>query len=181
MARIPSTWRCGTAARCAASSRTRDPGGAAARGGGGVATVETDDVASWIAEYASGGQALFRAGWTNLPAGSGGVVLYGSQGTLHWRQHSRVTESLLLATIDDPEPRVVLEFSPPVNPALDAGGLVMGIFAHYNRNLAESFLRDIRDGAASWSTFGDGLAAQRVLTAIRASLDESRWVDIATV
>ena len=83
---------------------------------GGVAKVETDDVASWIAEYASGGQALFRTGWTNLPAGSGGVVLYGSQGTLYWRQHSRVSESLLLATVDDPEPRVVLEFSPRLTP-----------------------------------------------------------------
>jgi predicted dehydrogenase len=146
---------------------------------GGVATVETDDVASWIGEYASGGQALFRAGWANLPAGSGGVLLYGSKGTLHWRQHSRVNESLLLATVDDPEPRVVLEFAPPVDPALDSDTLVMGIYAHYNRNLAESFLRDIRAGATSWPTFADGLAAQRVLAAIRTSLDASRWVDIA--
>ena len=57
----------------------------------------------------------------------------------------------------------------------------MGIYAHYNRNLAESFLRDIRNGATTWPTFADGLAAQRVLTAIRASLDESRWVAIDAV
>ena len=148
---------------------------------GGLAAVETDDVAAWIGEYVSGGQALFRAGWTNLPAGSGGVLLYGSTGTLHWRQHSRVTESLLLATIDDPEPRVVLEFTPPANPARDSDAFVMGIYAYYNRNLAESFLRDIRAGATSWPTFADGLAAQRVLSAIRTSMDESRWVDIAAV
>jgi len=145
---------------------------------GGTATVETDDVAAWIAEYAHGGQALFRAGWTNLPAGSGGVVIYGAKGTLHWRQLSRVNESLLLATVDEPEPRVVLDFAPPVDPTLDTSTLVMGIYAHYNSNLIASFLADIRNGATSWPTFADGLAAQRVLAAIRTSLDESRWVDI---
>lgn len=145
---------------------------------GGTARVETDDAAAWIAAYASGGQALFRAGWANLPADSGGVLLYGTRGTLHWRQYSRLRESLVLATVDDPEPRTVLEFAPEVDPSLDAGALVMGIYAYYNRNLMEHFHADIRAGRTSWPTFADGLAVQRVLAAIRASLDEGRWVEI---
>jgi predicted dehydrogenase len=146
---------------------------------GGTARVQTDDAAAWIGEYASGGQALFRAGWTNLPAASGGVLLYGTRGTLHWQQHSRIHESLLLATVDDPEPRSVLDFAPPVDPALDSANLVMGIYAHYNRTLMEHFLADIRAGRTSWPSFADGLAVQRVLAAIRTSMDDGRWVDIA--
>jgi predicted dehydrogenase len=146
--------------------------------GGGMGIVDGDDAASWIGEYAGGGQALFRSGWASLPVGTGGMRVYGSRGTLLWEQTGRRSEALLAATLDDPEPRTVLEFAPPYDPVIDDGPFPLGIYAHYNRRLAESFVRDIRAGAVSWPSFADGLAAQRVLAAIRDSLDERRWADV---
>ena len=145
---------------------------------GGTEPVNGDDLASWIGEYASGGQALFRSGWASLPVGTGGMRVYGSAGTLLWEQHGRASEALLIATHDDPEPRTLLEYVPPHDPAVDDGLFPLGIYARYNRNLAASFVNDIRAGCSTAPTFADGLAAQHVLAAIRVSLDEDRWVDI---
>ena len=146
---------------------------------GGVGTVDGDDVAAWIGEYAGGGQALFRSGWASLPVGTGGMRVYGSRGTLLWEQYGRAAEALLVATLDDPQPRTLLEFAPPHDSAVDDGPFPLGIYARYNRRLAESFVRDIHQGAVSGPSFADGLAAQRVLAAIRESLDGRRWADIA--
>jgi predicted dehydrogenase len=147
--------------------------------GGGTGTVELDDVASWIGEYASGGQALFRSGWASLPAGSGAMRVYGSRGTLLWQQNGRTSESLVAVTLDDPRERNLFEFEPPHEPGANDGPFPMGILFHYNRRLVESFIRDIRSGGTSWPDFSDGLAAQRVLAAIRTSLDERRWAGVA--
>lgn len=146
---------------------------------GETARVEHEDVASWIGVYASGGEALFRSGWTSLPVGAGGMRVYGSRGTLFWEQTGRRSERLLAVTLDDPEPRTLLEFESPHDPILDDGPFPIGIFAHYNRRLVASFIDDIRAGQASWPSFADGLAAQHVLAALRVSLDERRWVDIS--
>ena len=147
--------------------------------GGGVGQVDVDDIAAWIGEYESGGQALFRSGWASLPVGSSGMRIYGSKGTLLWQQVGRTSESLLAVTKEDPEDRTLLEYSPPYDPAINDGPFPLGILFHYNRRLAESFIRDIRRGETSWPSFADGLAAQKVLAAIRASLDEERWADVA--
>jgi predicted dehydrogenase len=146
--------------------------------GGGTGVVDGDDLASWIGEYASGGQALFRSGWASLPVGTGGMRVYGSRGTLLWEQHGRSSETLLVATLDDPEPRTVLEHAPQLDPAAGAGAFPLGIYSDYNRRLVASFVNDIRTGSATAPTFADGLAAQRVLAAIRTSLDERRWVNV---
>jgi predicted dehydrogenase len=146
--------------------------------GGGTGPVDGDDLASWIGEYASGGQALFRSGWASLPVGTGGMRVYGSRGTLLWEQQGRSSEALLAVTVDDPEPRTLLTYPPPDAPVVDDGPFPLGIYAHYNRRLAASFVRDIRAGQVSWPSFADGLAAQRVLAAIRVSLDEQRWADV---
>jgi predicted dehydrogenase len=145
--------------------------------GGGVGRVDGDDVADWLGVYASGGQALFRSGWASWPVGVAGMRVYGTAGTLCWEQRGRDAEALLAATRDQPETQTLLEFAPP-RAAHDDATFPLGIYSHYNRRLAESFVRDIRAGAASWPTFADGLAAQRVLAALRVSLDERRWVDI---
>lgn len=145
-------------------------------GSGASASVDHDDVAAWIGAYRSGGQALFRSGWASLPAGATGMRVYGTRGTLGWEQTGRCSERLLIATIDDPETRVQFEFAPPYDPVIDDGPFPLGIYAHYNRRLAASFVADIRAGAVSWPSFADGLAAQQVLAAIRTSLDERRWV-----
>jgi predicted dehydrogenase len=146
--------------------------------GGRIGVVDGDDVASWIAEYASGGQALFKSGWASLPVGTGGMRVYGSRGTLLWEQTGRRAEALLAVTLDDPEPRTIFEFTPPPDPILDGGPFPLGIYSHYNHRLAESFIRDIRAGTLSGPDFSDGLAAQRVLAAIRTSLDDHRWVTV---
>ncbi|MDQ3549474.1 MAG: Gfo/Idh/MocA family oxidoreductase, partial [Chloroflexota bacterium] len=142
---------------------------------GGTGTVDGDDLASWIGEYASGGQALFRSGWASLPVGMGGMRVFGTQGTLLWEQDGRASEALLAVTHDDPHPRTLLEYVPPHNPAADDGPFPLGIFSRYNQRLVESFIHDIRTGEETSPTFADGLAAQRVLAAIRTSLDEQRW------
>jgi predicted dehydrogenase len=148
--------------------------------GGGTAAVDWDDLASWIGAYASGGQALFRSGWASHPVGTGGMRIYGSRGALLWEQHGRNSEALLAVTDDAPETHTLFEFTPQPDPA-DAEAFPLGIYTHYNRRLAESFIRDIREGGETAPTFKDGLAAQRVLAAIRTSLDERRWVDVVNV
>jgi predicted dehydrogenase len=97
---------------------------------------------------------------------------------MFWEQTGRRSERLLAVTLDNPEPQTLLEFDPPHDPVLDDGPFPIGIYAHYNQRLAASFIADIRAGQASSPTFADGLAAQRVLAAIRTSLDERRWVDV---
>ncbi len=146
--------------------------------GGGTGRVDGDDLASWIGEYASGGQALFRSGWASLPVGTGGMRVYGSRGTLLWEQDGRSSEALIAVTIDDPEPQTILEYAPEHDPAIDDGPFPLGIYARYNKHLAESFVSDIRTRKATAPTFADGVAAQRVLAAMRTSLDEQRWVDV---
>ncbi len=145
---------------------------------GGIGQVDVDDTASWIAEYANGGQALFRSGWASFPAGASGMRVYGSEGTLLWHQDGRTSESLIAVTRDDPQDRVIFEYEPAPDPAINAGPFPMGILFHYNRRLVESFISDIHAGEATWPNFEDGLASQKVLAAIRVSLDEGRWADV---
>jgi predicted dehydrogenase len=146
----------------------------------GHADVDTDDVSAWIAVYQSGGQALFKAGWASLPVGGGGLRVYGRTGSLAWQLDptTRRTERLLVSTLAEPEPRVLLEFEAPPVPEDDSGWAPLGLLAHYNTRLDAGFIDDIRRGRATGPTFDDGLAAQRVLAAIRTSLDEGRWVDV---
>ena len=142
--------------------------------------VDVDDVSSWIAEYASGGEASFRMGWASLPVGGGGVRIYGSRGSLAWVQDltGRRSETLLAATVDRPEPRVLFEFAPPHDARFDDGEFPLGLYARYNAGLVDSFVADIKAGRATSPSFADGLAVQRVLTALRISLDEGRWADV---
>lgn len=147
---------------------------------GGVATIDVDDAASWIAVFEHGGQALFRTGWTSLPVGSNGLRVFGSQGSLAWQLDptGRRSEKLLGSTIDEPEPKVLLEFAPPYDPVTDSGTFPLGLLARYNRRLVDSFVKNVRTRTSSGPNFSDGLASQRVLAAIRTSLDERRWVDL---
>jgi predicted dehydrogenase len=140
-------------------------------------TVDVDDVSSWIATYRHGGEALFRTGWASLPVGGGGLRVYGSRGSLAWQLDptARRSEQLIGATLDDPEPRVLMDFTPSADPAISP----LGLSTHYNNRLIARFIADIRAGSNSGPSFADGLAAQRVLAALRTSLDEGRWVAVA--
>jgi predicted dehydrogenase len=146
----------------------------------GYTTVDVDDVSAWIGVYQSGGQALFKAGWASLPVGGGGMRVYGRTGSLAWQLDptTRRTERLIASRLTDPEPRVLLEFDAPPVPEDDSGWMPLGLLAHYNARLDAGFIDDIRNGRATGPTFEDGLAAQRVIAAIRTSLDEARWVDV---
>lgn len=151
-------------------------------GDGARRHVNGDDASSWIATYRSGGEALFRTGWASFPVGGGGLRVYGSRGSLAWQLDptTRRSERLIAATVDDPEPKTLLDFTPPFDAKIDAGASPLGLSARYNARLVESFVRDVRAGRASGPSFADGLAAQQVLSAIRTSLDEDRWVDVET-
>ncbi len=148
--------------------------------GGGRGDVDVDDMTAWIGVYANGGDATFRTGWSSLPIGGGGVRIYGSRGSLAWQPDptTRRSELLIGATVDSPEPTVLLDHTPEHDAAIDSGPFPLGLFARYNAGLIDSFVGDIRAGRATGPTFNDGLEVQRVLTAIRASLDEGRWVNI---
>jgi predicted dehydrogenase len=143
-------------------------------------TVDVDDAASWIAEYTNGGEALFRTGWASLPVGGGGVRVYGSRGSLGWQLDptARRREQLVAWAIDEPAPRVLMEFAPPFDARFDEGPYPMGLLARYNARLVEGFVHDLRNGRGSAPSFEDGLAAQRVLQAVRTSMDEQRWADV---
>ncbi len=154
--------------------------GARPDGRGGRQRVDVDDASAWLATYVSGGQASFQMGWASLPVGGGGVRLYGSRGSLAWVQDptGRRSESLWAATLDRPEPHVLFEFAPPPEPRYDDGEFPLGLYARYNAGLVESFIADIKTGRATSPSFADGLAVQRVLAALRVSLDEARWAAV---
>jgi predicted dehydrogenase len=147
---------------------------------GVIRAVDVDDVASWIGVYANGGEALFRTGWASRPVVSGGLRVYGSRGALAWQLDptARRSEQLVAATNDDPEPKVLLDFTPPFDPRSDGGDFPLGLSARYNARLIERFVEDLRTNTATGPTFADGLAAQEVLAAIRISLDQGQWVDV---
>lgn len=171
-------WFGGPISRVVAHGTTSVPHRPLAEGGHGV--VDVDDQASWIGVYANGGDATFRTAWTSLPVGGGGVRVYGTRGSLAWQPDptTRRSEALIGATIDHPDPRVLLEHAPTFDPRFDGGTFPLGLFARYNDGLMDAFLRDIRTREITGADLGDGLAAQRVLAAIRTSLDEERWVNV---
>jgi predicted dehydrogenase len=171
-------WFGGPIERVVASGVTLVPERPTSDGGRGV--VDVDDAASWIALYESGAEGLFRTGWASLPIGGAGVRLYGSTGSLAWQLDptTRRREALIGSTLDDPTPREMYVFEPEFDPGLDGGPFPLGLLARYNAKLAESFVTDIRTGSVTGSTFDEGLETQRVLAAIRASLDTRQWVAV---
>ena len=148
--------------------------------GGERAAVTVDDASTWITQHAGGCESLFRTGWASLPIGGGGLRLYGTRGSLAWQLDptTRRREWLLAATVDEPEPRELFEFTPAHDPRTDEGTFPLGLLARYNARLIASFVDDIRRGHVSGPSFADGFAAQEVLAGIRTSLDERRWVEV---
>jgi predicted dehydrogenase len=171
-------WFGGPITRVVAHGVTLVPQRPAGDGEERVQTVDVDGVASWIAVYESGAEALVRSGWASLPVGGGGVRLYGTRGSLAWQNYGRRMERVVAANLDQPEPRVIYEFAPPFDSQVDEGVFPLGLLARYNRNVAERFVQDVRNGEATAPGFQEGLAVQEVLAAIRTSLDERRWVDV---
>ena len=109
--------------------------------------------------------------------------MYGRTGSLAWQLDptTRRTERLVASTLANPAPTVLLESDAPPVPEDDTGWMPLGLLAQYNTRLVAGFISDISTRRATGPTFDDGLDAQRVLAAIRTSLDEGRWVDIGAV
>lgn len=147
---------------------------------GGTGIVDVDDASTTIATFVNGGEASFQKSWSSYPVGGGGFRIYGSRGSLAWQQDltTRKSECLIAATVDNPEPHVLFEFTPPFDARTDEGVFPLGLLARYNRRLIDSFMEDIAAGRSSGPSFEDGLAVQQVLSAIRTSLDDERWVTV---
>jgi predicted dehydrogenase len=173
-------WFAGPVSRVVADGLTLIPERPA--GDGGVTSVDVDDAASWIAHHVNGAESLVRTGWSSLPIGGAGLRVYGTRGSLAWQLDptTRRHEWLLGSTIEQPEPTKLFEFAPVLDASSDSDPFPLGLSAHYNAGLIQSFVTDIRRGRATGPSFADGLAAQEVLAGIRTSLDESRWVDVET-
>jgi predicted dehydrogenase len=139
-----------------------------------------DDAASWITEHESGAQGFFRTGWASLPIGGGGLRVYGTRGSLAWHLDAtgRQEESLLAATTDQPEIQTLLEFTASAARNQDEERFPLGLLADYNQRLVRSFVDDIRRGQVTGPSFVDGFEAQKVLAAIRTSLDQQRWAEV---
>jgi predicted dehydrogenase len=148
--------------------------------GADTAVVLTDDTASWITEHEGGAQGLFRTGWATMPIGGGGLRVYGTSGSLAWQLDptTREQERLLAATLDQPTPETLLEFTASAAPVQGEESLPLGLLADYNQRLVRSFVDDVRRGQGSYPSFADGFEVQKVLAAIRTSLDQQRWVDL---
>jgi predicted dehydrogenase len=173
--------------RVVAHARTVTPARPAAPGAPATVAVEVDDSATWLAEFASGAQGTFEQSWSAFPVGGGGVRVYGTRGSLAWQPDPtlRRSETLVSATIDDPEPRVLLthehrgeETVPGAGDASRVGGRSIGISRDYNDGLIAEFVADIRRGTSGDASFEDGLRVQEVLDAIGRSLRSERWEDV---
>ena len=172
-----ASWLVGPIESVVAQARTitpRRPDGA-----GASVTVDVDDAAAWLVAFASGAQGSFETSWSTLPVGGGGVRVYGTRGSLTWQPDPglRTSERLVGATIDHPEPEVLLAYETSRNGG-DAGSDAarsIGISADYNDGLIAAFLLDIRRGHGTGPNFTDGLRVQDVLGAIQRSLDSRQW------
>lgn len=172
-----ASWLVGPIDRVVAQARTITP--RRPDGLGGFVAVDVDDAAAWLAGFASGAQGSFETSWSTLPVGGGGVRVYGTTGSLAWQPDPglRTSERLVGATIDLPEPTVLLTYETAHGTAneADATARSIGISADYNDGLIASFLSDIRLGRGTGPDFADGLRVQSVLAAIQRSLDAQQW------
>ncbi len=175
-----AAWLVGPIDRVVAQARTATPQRPDASGA--MVAVDVDDAAAWLATFASGAQGSFETSWSTLPVGGGGVRVYGTRGSLAWQPDPglRTSEQLIGATIDHPEPKVLLEFpaDPDSRDTADEVRRSIGISAEYNDQLIASFLSDIRIARGTGPDFADGRRAQAVLAAIQRSLGTQEWESV---
>ena len=172
-----AAWLVGPIDRVVAQARTATPQRPDASGA--MVAVDVDDAAAWLATFASGAQGSFETSWSTLPVGGGGVRVYGTRGSLAWQPDPglRTSERLIGATVDQPEPEVLLEYRTQF-PAAPGEARSIGVSADYNDRLIASFIGDVRRTQGSGPDFDDGLRAQRVLAALQASLETGQGASV---
>ncbi len=172
-----ASWLVGPVERVVAQARTITPQRPDSSGTG--STVDVDDAAAWLVEFASGAQGSFETSWSTLPIGGGGVRVYGTRGSLAWQPDPglRTSDRLVGATVDHPEPATLFQYETSNGNAIAADDVSrsIGISADYNDGLIASFLLDIRTGRGTDPDFVDGLRSQEVLAAIQRSLGSGQW------
>ena len=176
-----ASWLVGRIDRVVAQARTLTPG--RPDGSGASVVVDVDDAAAWLVEFASGAQGSFETSWSTLPVGGGGVRVYGTRGSLAWQPDPglRTSERLIGATIDRPEPAVLLAYETVHGPRNEdeITARSIGISADYNDGLIASFLSDIRRAHGTGPDFADGLRVQEALAAIQRSLAVRQWEPVS--
>jgi predicted dehydrogenase len=146
---------------------------------GGLA--DADEACSFLAQLASGAQAVFHA--SKLAAGRGNyqrVELYGTKGTLIYEAdpgYDPTWEGRVLAGHPDAHGITPVALPRELTAGLDAPDNQAGRNEAYRR-LTDPFFAAIRGGGAVSPDFRDGAAVQAVLDAVAASAESGRWVDV---
>src|SRR5262249_5878993 len=146
---------------------------------GGRATVDVDDVCSWLVAFANGAEGLFHASWASLPQPWGDLAVFGERGALVWRRHDArwPFAELLEATLEAP----TLHAVPLPETAATAPEWATTWRGGFMGAPARRFVAEVMgEAAVEGPTFEDGYRVQLALDALATSLTERRWVAIPT-
>jgi predicted dehydrogenase len=167
-------WWLGDVSRVAAQWQT------VTRDRGGVAT-DADEEVSFLAQLASGAQAVFQA--SKLAAGRGNyqrVELHGTRGALVYEADpgfDLTWAGRVLAGRPDQTRLEQVALPPELARGLDVPDEQAGRNEAYRR-LTDPFFAAIRTGGRVAPDFGDGAAVQAVLDAVAESAERGSWVDV---
>jgi len=144
--------------------------------------VTVDDAVSWVGRFANGAIANLEA--TRFARGRKNQItleINGSGGTLAFDFEEM--NRLKYFRADDPEGRqgfrdiLVTEASHPFLAAWWPPGHLIG-YEHTFSNTFADFVRAVVAGESVQPTFADGLANERILSAVEQSAKERRWVSL---
>lgn len=155
-------------------------GGLGAKAGSAKGKVTVEDAASWIARFENGAVGSFEA--TRFAYGRKNQItleINGSKGSLAFDFEEM--NRLRYYNAEDPEGArgfrdiLVTEASHPYLDAWWPPGHLIG-YEHTFTNTFADFIRAILDGKSVHPTFEDGLANEKVLSAITESARNKQWV-----
>ncbi len=150
-----------------------------------MVAVDADDAASFVAEMASGAQAIFHA--TKMAIGRGNAIrieVYGSDGVLVFDADpgNRVNWIGSLYGARRGEKQFAeLEISPRLSAGFETSDHARSLVSAF-RGMTDPFFAAIRADADALdvpSNFADGLAAQQVVDAVARSAESGQWVVVS--
>ncbi len=157
--------------------------GRSAKGGAQTGTVTVDDAVSWIGHFENGAMANLEA--TRFAAGRKNHItleINGSSGSLFFdfedmnrlKFYTRADPSDLRGFRDI----LVTEGEHPFFGAWWPAGHIIG-YEHTFVHTFADFVKAVVDGKSVQPTFADGLANQRVLSAVQESAQTRQWVTLS--